>query len=203
VRTSNAGQVLFGGIASASRAARVAETLMTPQSFSRWGIRTVAEGEARYNPMSYHNGSIWPHDNGLIAIGFGRYGLKRPLTELFTGVFEAAHFMELSRLPELFCGFARRPTIGPTAHPAACAPQAWSAASVFAMLGAMLGISFDAKLCRIAFAQPTLPPWMDRLELSNLRLGATTADVRLERRGNEVKLDVLRRDGEIEVVTTL
>ncbi|HYM03772.1 MAG TPA: amylo-alpha-1,6-glucosidase, partial [Stellaceae bacterium] len=177
VRTSNAGQVLFGGIASAERAASVAKVLMAPPSFSRWGIRTVAEGEARYNPMSYHNGSVWPHDNGVIAMGLGRYGFRRPLVEILTGLCDAAHFMEVHRLPELFCGFARRVGLGPTAHPAACAPQAWSAASVFATLGALLGVSFDAARRRIRLERPTLPCWIDTLRLSNLRLGAAAVDL--------------------------
>src|SRR5262249_4438838 len=126
VHTSNAGQVLFSGIAGAERAAKVAAILLSPQSFSGWGIRTVAKGAARYNPMSYHNGSIWPHDNALIALGFARYGLKDAVTRLFQGLFEAATYMEQRRLPELFCGFQRQNSRGPTLYPVACAPQAWA-----------------------------------------------------------------------------
>jgi glycogen debranching enzyme len=199
VRSSNAGQVLFGGICSAERAERVAANLMTPEFFSGWGIRTVAEGEARYNPMSYHNGSIWPHDNAVIGMGFGRYGLRRPLIGLLTGLFEAALALELKRLPELFCGFSRRHATGPTSYPVACNPQAWSSASVFALLGALLGIAFDPAGRRVAFHQPALPPWLDTLRLTNLQLGGASLDLLLERRGERIGFDVLARRGDIEL----
>ncbi|HWI29147.1 MAG TPA: amylo-alpha-1,6-glucosidase [Stellaceae bacterium] len=202
VRSSNAGHVLLGGLASPERAARVAETLMAPQSFSSWGVRTLAEGEARYNPMSYHNGSVWPHDNGLIAMGFAGYGLKQPLSRLLTGLFDAALFIELKRLPELFCGFPRRAGTGPTAYPVACAPQAWSSASVFAMLGALLDISFEPAARRIHLDRPMLPPWLDTLKVTNLRLGESSVDLLLERRGEEVAPHVVNRTGDVEVVLT-
>src|SRR6202035_3060025 len=124
VRTSNAGQVLFAGIAAPERAALVARGLMETRFNSGWGIRTVAKGEARYNPMSYHNGSVWPHDNAMIALGLARYGFKDPVQRIFSGLFDAASFWEPRRLPELFCGFARRHT-APTTYPVACSPQAW------------------------------------------------------------------------------
>jgi glycogen debranching enzyme len=199
VKSSNAGQVLLGGLCSAERAERVAASLMAPEFFSGWGIRTIADGEARYNPMSYHDGSIWPHDNALIAMGFGRYGLRRPLTALLTGLFEAALALDLNRLPELFCGFPRRHGTGPTLYPVACNPQAWSSASVFAMLGALLGISFDPAARRVAFIQPALPPWLDTLKLSNLQLGTGSLDVVLERRGERIGFEVVARRGDIEL----
>jgi glycogen debranching enzyme len=200
VRASNAGHVLFGGLAGAERAAQVAETLTTPDFFSGWGIRTVARGEARYNPISYHNGSVWPHDNGLIAMGFARYGLKEPLLQVLTGLFDAALFLDLRRLPELFCGFARRPGSGPTAYPVACIPQAWSSASVFALLGAALGISFDPEAHQIRFAQPMLPPWLNEIRLTNLRLGTASADLVLRRSQESVAVHVLRHEGELGIV---
>jgi glycogen debranching enzyme len=203
VRASNAGHVLFGGLATAERAPLVAETLMTPDFFSEWGIRTVAQGEARYNPISYHNGSVWPHDNGLIAMGFARYGLKQPLLRLLSGLFDAAVCTELRRLPELFCGFARRPGSGPTAYPVACSPQAWSSATVFALLGAALGISFDAQARQIRFAQPVLPPWLNEISLNNLRLGAASADLVLRRSRNSVAVHVRRHEGELDIVLTV
>ncbi len=202
VRSSNAGHVLLSGLASRDRAARVAQTLMAPESFSSWGIRTVAETEARYNPMSYHNGSVWPHDTALIAMGFGRYGLKQPVLRLLTGLFDAARFMERMRLPELFCGFARRPGSGPTAYPVACAPQAWSSASIFAILGAALGISFDPPRRRICFTSPALPSWLDTIRLSNLRLGEGSADLLLLRTDDGVAVHVERRDGPLEILLT-
>src|SRR5262245_28874592 len=130
VRTSNAGHCLFTGIASPERARRVADTLMREDSFSGWGIRTVACGEARYNPMSYHNGSVWPHDNALIGFGLARYRLSEGVLRVLTGMFDASLFVDLHRMPELFCGFPQRPGEGPTLYPVACAPQSWAAAGV-------------------------------------------------------------------------
>jgi glycogen debranching enzyme len=202
VRSSNAGQVLFGGLAAPERAAAVAATLMAGDSFSGWGIRTIAEGEARYSPISYHNGSIWPHDNGLIAMGFARYGLREPLHKLFTGMFDTALFMELKRLPELFCGFERQHGTGPTAYPVACLPQAWASATVFALIGASLGISFDAPARQIRFQRPVLPSWLDELRLTNLRLGEASVDLLLRRSGEDVACHLLRREATVEIVVT-
>jgi glycogen debranching enzyme len=200
VRASNAGHVLFSGLASQPRAERVAQTLMTRQFFSEWGIRTVAHGEARYNPMSYHNGSIWPHDNGIIAMGFGRYGLKQPLLKVLSGLFDAMLLSEINGVPELFCGFPRRKGVGPTSYPVACLPQAWSSAAIFAMLGAALGITFDAEAGRVLFIRPTLPDWIDELCLTNLRLRDSAADIVLRRSRDTAALYVTRRDGPIEIV---
>jgi glycogen debranching enzyme len=200
VRASNAGHVLFAGLTSQTRAERVAQTLMTREFFSGWGIRTIADGEARYNPMSYHNGSIWPHDNGMIALGLGRYGLKQPLLKVMSGLFDAMLFSEMNGVPELFCGFARRKGMGPTSYPVACMPQAWSSAAIFAMLGAALGITFDAEAGRILLIRPTLPDWMDELRLTNLRLRDSAADIVLRRSDSTAALYVTRRDGPIEIV---
>lgn len=205
VNTSNAGHALFAGIASPERARRVAATLLSPTAFSGWGIRTLAEGEARYNPMSYHNGSVWPHDNALIAQGFARYGLTDRLLAVGDGLFGAAQYFELKRLPELFCGFARRPGLSPTAYPLACAPQAWSAATVFGLLGALLAVSFEPEACRIRFTRPVLPDWMREITLSNLRLDEGSVDLAIRRDGphpEDVAISVIRRDGPVEVVIT-
>jgi len=202
VRSSNAGHVLFGGLAAYDRAARVADGLMTSQCFSGWGVRTLAEGEARYNPLSYHNGSVWPHDNALIAMGLGRYRLRSQLLRLLGGLFDASQFMEIGRLPELFCGFARRSGMGPTDYPVACAPQAWASGAVFALLGALLGVSFAPQERQIRFIRPTLPPWLELLEITNLRLGDAAVDLQLRRSREDVGLTVLRRDGMVEVVVT-
>jgi glycogen debranching enzyme len=200
VRSSNAGQVLFTGIASPERAARVAATLMDRSSFSNWGIRTIAEGEARYNPMSYHNGSVWPHDNALIAMGFARYGLVEPLLRLSSGLFDAAMALELHRLPELFCGFGRRPSQGPTGYPVACIPQAWASAVVFAVLGAMLGLSFNYHQRQIRLTRPVLPPFLDELMIHNLQLGDSAVDLLCRRHTRDVALNVLRKEGKCEVI---
>jgi glycogen debranching enzyme len=200
VRSSNAGQTLFTGIAAPERAARVAATLMEPSSFSSWGIRTIAEGEARYNPMSYHNGSIWPHDNAVIAMGFARYGFVEPLLRLATGMFDAAIVLDLNRLPELFCGFERRPGQGPTGYPVACIPQAWASATVFAFLGALLGMSFNHHQRQIRLTRPVLPTFLDEIMIRNLRLGDGSVDLLFRRHTRDVALNVLRKEGKVEVI---
>ena len=200
VRTSNAGQVLFSGIASPERAARVARTLMSADAFSGWGVRTVAASEARYNPMAYHNGSIWPHDNALIACGLAHYRLKEEAVKILTGQFDASLFVDLHRLPELFCGFPRRGGEGPTLYPVACAPQAWSAATVFLLVQACLGLCVDGIRGRVCFSYPQLPESLKEMRISNLRVGDASVDLQLERHGQDVGVNVLRRHGAVEVV---
>jgi glycogen debranching enzyme len=202
VRTSNAGHVLFAGLATPERARQVANTLMSPRGFCGWGIRTVAEGEARYNPMSYHNGGVWPHDNALIAMGFARYGLQDECLQVMSGMFGAATLLPLHRLPELFCGFARRTDFGPIGYPVACIPQAWSTVAVFGLLGATMGISFDAAAGKVLFSNPVLPEWLPRVQIANLRVGQGSVDLTLERSGKAVAVQVNRRDGNIEVAQT-
>ena len=203
VRTSNAGQLLFTGIAGEDRARKVAADLMRPHFFTGWGIRTVARGEARYNPMSYHDGSIWPHDNALIALGLARYGLKHSVEHLFKGLFDAASYMDLRRLPELFCGFQREKRRGPTLYPVACAPQAWASATPFTLLEAALGLEFDAQRGEIRLRNPRLPAFLNEVVLRDLQLGPSSVDLRLRRHGEEVSLEVLRTRGQIQVSIVL
>ncbi len=139
VRASNAGHALFAGIALPERAGPVANVLMGSSSFCGWGIRTIASGEARYNPMSYHNGSVWPHDNALIAAGFARYGRREETARLFESLFAASTYVDCARLPELICGFPRQRSRGPTFYPVACSPQAWAAATPLYLLQSCLG----------------------------------------------------------------
>ena len=199
VRTSNAGHLLFCEMIRPERAKLVAEGLMRPQLFTGWGIRTVGKEEARYNPMSYHNGSVWPHDNALIALGFGRYGFKRAIDRVFMGLFSAVHYMELSRLPELFCGFRRAPEQGPTLYPVACAPQAWASATPFALLEASLGLEFEPATDEIRLRNPRLPAFLDEVVLRNLRLKQSSVDLRLRRHGEEVSVQVMRSRGHVRV----
>jgi glycogen debranching enzyme len=199
VRTSNAGHCLLTGIASDEQARRLARTLLAPGSFSGWGVRTVAASEARYNPMSYHNGSIWPHDNALIAFGLARYGLMNEVVQLMSGIFDASLFVDLHRLPELFCGFARRAGEGPTLYPVACAPQSWAAASVFLLLQACLGLTVNAPRARVCFSFPVLPPFLKEIQIHNLQVGDAVIDLFLLRHGNDVGINVLRREGEVEI----
>ena len=202
VRTSNAGHALLTGLALPERAEAVVNTLMGPASFCGWGVRTVAATEARYNPMSYHNGSVWPHDNALIAAGFARYGFKREAARIFEGIFAASTYIDLRRLPELFCGFVRRRTRGPTFYPVACMPQAWAAASPLFMLQSCLGLGFDLNRSHITFEGPVLPDFVGEVKLLNLALDEATVDVALRRSGLQVVVDVLDRRGSVRVVTT-
>jgi glycogen debranching enzyme len=195
VRTSNAGQVLFSGIARPERAHRVADQLLQRAFFSGWGIRTVAMGEPRYNPMSYHNGSIWPHDNALIALGFARYGLRDHTERVVTALFDATAYMELRRPPELFCGFRRRRARGPTLYPVACAPQAWASAAIFGLMQASLGIDFSPAGEEIYFRRPQLPGFLEELTVQNLRLDGTALDMAMKRREQEVAVSVTSREG--------
>jgi glycogen debranching enzyme len=199
VRTSNAGQVLFCGIASPERAIKVGEALMTPEMFSGWGVRTVAADSPRYNPMSYHNGSVWPHDNALIALGLARYGLKRGVGAIFTGLFDAASHMELMRFPELFCGFPRRRGTAPTLYPVACAPQAWAGATPFALLEASLGIVCDHQRREIRFHNPVLPRFLEEIRINNLSLDGACADLRLRRNGAGTEVAILAQRGDISI----
>jgi glycogen debranching enzyme len=200
VRTSNAGHMLFANAASAERAGRTAEELVAPGFLSGWGIRTVAEGEARYNPMSYHNGSVWPHDNAMIAIGFANYGFKQRAAALFEAMVATASQMELRRLPELFCGFRRSRGHAPTLYPVACAPQAWASAAPLAVLQACLGLTFEPAAKRVVLRDPVLPAFLETIVLRNLEVGEAAVDFLLRRRdGGGISLQVLRNDSQVEV----
>jgi len=199
VRSSNAGHALFSGIASLDHAKRVAATLLSRDGFSGWGIRTIAQGEARYNPMSYHNGSIWPHDNAAIAIGFAQYDLKEEAARVFEGLFDAAKGQEMRRLPELFCGFIRKPGRGPTPYPVACSPQAWAASATFGILGACLGLEQAHSENEIRFRKPTMPRFLDEIVLRNVQIGSSSADFRMHRYGNDVATNVLDRRGDAKI----
>jgi glycogen debranching enzyme len=200
VRASNAGHALWTGIASRAHSRRVAETLMADSCFSGWGIRTVAAGEKRYNPMSYHDGSVWPHDNAIIGAGFARYGLRSLVLSLFDAMLEASLYVDLRRLPELYCGFPRRPGEGPTLYPVACAPQAWASGAVFMLLQAALGLTIDGRRREISFRHPVLPDSIPELRIVNLQVGGGTADLLLENHPHDVGITVLRREGDLRVV---
>jgi glycogen debranching enzyme len=200
VRASNAGQCLFTGIAAPDRAARLARGLLAPDLFSGWGVRTLATGEARFNPMAYHNGTVWPHDNALIAYGFSRYGLQGPAVDILTGLFEAGTYFDLNRMPELFCGFARESGEGPVPYPVACAPQAWAAGSAFLLLQACLGLGVSAVEPQIVFTRPRLPVFLNELRITNLSVNGATVDLLLIRHADDVGVTVLHREGCVEVV---
>ncbi|MGH7056388.1 MAG: amylo-alpha-1,6-glucosidase [Acetobacteraceae bacterium] len=201
VRASNAGHALFAGVASRARARTIAATLFDRRFNSSWGIRTIAVGEARYNPMSYHNGSVWPHDNALIAAGLSRYGLRHEAARLLSGLFAVAQHADLRRLPELFCGFARMRNQGPTGYPLACAPQAWAAAALPGALAACLGLGFDPANGMVTLDHPMLPDFLTYLHLGNLSLGNASIDIMLHRADrNAIGMAVTARRGDIHAL---
>jgi glycogen debranching enzyme len=200
VVTSNAGQCLFTGIATAEHARRVAQTLLDKPSFSGWGIRTVATTEARYNPMSYHNGSVWPHDNALIAAGFARYRMRNEAATVLSALFDASRSFDLHRPPELFCGFRRRPGESPTLYPVSCSPQTWSSGAVFLLLTACLGLEVDGAERRLSFTSPMLPDPVADMRISGLAIGDARVDLSFTRHGSDVAVNVLSRQGDCSVV---
>ncbi len=200
VRTSNPGHALFAGIADPTHARRVARGLLGPAFFSGWGIRTVAEGEARYNPMSYQNGSVWPHDNALIAVGLARYGFKEDALRVLEGLFDASMQIDLARLPELFCGFRRGDHDAPTLYPVACSPQAWAAGAVFHMLQACLGLEVDTLHQQVRLTHARLPRFIDSLHVTGLQVGEAAVDLILVRQELGVGINVVRRTGNVEII---
>jgi glycogen debranching enzyme len=204
VRTSNAAHAMFSGIMSPGRAHSVAADIARPSFNSGWGIRTVASTEARYNPMSYHNGSIWPHDNAMIAAGLAKYGLIEGITPIFSGIMQAAAYMDQRRLPELFCGFRRRRSRGPTLYPVACSPQAWASGAVFQLLQAILGLEYDLRAKAIKLRNPAVPMSVGEIAVRNFRLGdaAISFCVRPQPNGT-ISLSVLESTGNIEISVVL
>ena len=202
VRTSNAAHCLFTGIVSSEdRARRVAACLMDESSFAGWGIRTVAAGSPRYNPMSYHNGSIWPHDNAIAAAGLARYGFTEDAARVLDAMLDLSQVVDVHRLPELLCGFRRRSEERPTLYPVACAPQSWAAGAVYMLLQAALGMELDARRRRITFFRPSLPESLEQVHLTQLVLGDASVDLHLQRHARDVAISVVRREGDVEIVT--
>lgn len=201
VRSSNSGQCLFSGIASEQQHRAVAQEMISQPFFSGWGIRTIVTGEKRYNPMSYHNGSMWPHDNALIALGALRQRDKTLAVRVLHGLLELAAHVNMHRLPELICGFARRSGKGPTLYPVACSPQAWSAGAVFMVLQACLGLEVQARESRIVLHYAALPESLRQVRIRNLPVGAGTVDLSFDRYAETVGVDILRRSGDVEIVS--
>jgi glycogen debranching enzyme len=192
VRTTNAGHLLFSGLPAPERGRAVAQALLQSDFHSGWGLRTVAIGEARYNPVSYHNGSVWPHDTAICTAGIARYTRPETTALALARLFEASiHFG--NSVPELFCGFARVPGEGPIAYPVACMPQAWAAASVFHLLQTCLGVQIDAYAGDIRVVDPRLPAGIDQLELNNLDIGGARMYLVFERSEDEVTCTVDRQ----------
>ena len=203
VRASNAGHALLTGIARSDHARVLAHSLFGSDFFSGWGVRTVATGEARYNPLSYHNGSIWPHDNALIASGLARYGYKNHAGKILLALMDVSSLLDLHRLPELFCGIERRHGEGPTLYPVACSPQSWAAGASFLLIQSCLGLSVQSVHNRVVFNRPTLPEGIPQLSIRGLKVGDASVDLYFERQIDSVRVQVLEKKGEVEVVATL
>ena len=201
VVSSNAGHALFSGIADPEKALRVAESLLSEDVFSGWGIRTIGAKERRYNPMSYHNGSVWPHDNAMTAYGLAAYGFTGHFNRVFGGIFDAALRSDLQRLPELFCGFHRRNGVAPTQYPIACSPQTWASGSLIFMLQASLGIYFEADKKMVIFKRPELPNFLTSVYLRNLQAGPRrSVDLLISRYGEDVTVEALRKPEDVHLL---
>ncbi len=203
VRSSNPGHLLYSGIASADRAARVSRGLTSPAAFNGWGVRTIFEKECRYNPMSYHNGSVWPHDTALAAAGMAACGYKDEALVLLEGLFNAAIHFDLHRLPELFCGFERISGQAPTHYPVACSPQAWAAGTVFMLLESILGLRFEPEAPRVALDHPRLPDYLNWLRIRRIRHHGGELDLVVRRHGRDIAVNIERREGPMELNVTV
>jgi glycogen debranching enzyme len=191
VRASNAGHLLFCAVSSMERATTVCEQLLSERCSSGWGIRTLATGQARYNPMSYHNGSVWPHDTAICAAGISRYGGRPHVVQVLGEIFEAAHHFGM-RLPELYCGFPRVEGQAPAPYPVACLPQAWSSGAAFMLLQAVLGISIDGRRQEVHIRRPMLPIGIETLSIRDLPVGQARIDIEFHRMGSEVVVAPLK-----------
>lgn len=201
VKSSNAGHCLFSRIVDDEKAPKLAETLLSEEMFSGWGIRTLGTKEVQYNPMSYHNGSVWPHDVAITAYGLSKYGFQDKANTLMTSLFDASLFIDLQRLPELFCGFERRRGQGPTAYPVACSPQAWSVAAVFLLLKSCLQIEVDGVEKKIIFNNPVLPPYLKTVCIDRLMVGSGNCTLELHRHRHDTSINVLEKPNDWQIMT--
>jgi glycogen debranching enzyme len=195
---SNPGHLLWSGIVSRERAARVVARLLEPDMWSGWGIRTLSSDNPAYNPFSYQNGSVWPHDNGIIAMGFKSYGFAKEAAMIARDISEAASYFVFYRLPELYAGTKREPGAFPVQYLGANVPQAWAAGSVFHLLRAILGLNADAHK-KTLYIDPVLPRWLPDITLHNLRVGAATATLRFWTENNDTRYEVLSAEGELQI----
>jgi glycogen debranching enzyme len=195
---SNPGHCLWSGIVAPERASRVVQRLMMPDMWSGWGIRTLSAAHPAYNPHSYQRGSVWPHDNGLIALGFRRYGFFEEAARIVGDVSGAASYFKQHRLPELYAGSARTPTNFPVNYKRANAPQAWAAGSCFSFLQAIIGMRADAPNGKLHI-DPKLPDWMPEIILKDLRLGENLLHLRFWRTGAATQWELLGGDASLVI----
>ncbi len=198
--SSNPGHALWCGIADPARAGRVAATLRSPGLWSGWGVRTLSSAMAGYNPIGYHIGSVWPHDNAIIAAGLTRYGFREQAASIAAVMLEATRHFRDARLPELFCGFARSDAPYPVPYPVACQPQAWASGSVFSLLRSMLGMEAAAAAGELEFRSPSVPDWLREVRIEHLRVGAAEVDLLVRRSNGSTAVEVLRRTGDLTVI---
>lgn len=196
VTSSNAAHCLFTGIALPERAKVLSQQLMSPRMFSGWGIRTLASDESRYNPLAYHNGSVWPHDTAIAALGLARYGFQEQSCHILTALLDAACATPNRRLPELFCGFTRNDFEAPVPYPMACSPQAWAAGASLMSLQACLGLEIDAVNKEVRCVRPALPTGVHELKIRGLWVGSQRADLSLMREGRRVAVTLQQREGD-------
>ncbi len=200
VVSSNAGQCLFTRIVDEDKAKKMADVLLEENMFNGWGIKTLSSKERRYNPMSYHNGSVWPHDNALIAYGLSVYGFDEHVLKITKGMFNASLYIDLQRLPELFCGFDRRASEGPTAYPVACSPQAWSVASIFLLIQSCLCLEIDAVQKNITFNKPRLPEYLHRIHIDNLKVNEGSFSFNIASLQTDLGFNVLQKPDQWELI---
>jgi glycogen debranching enzyme len=196
VISSNPGHLLFTRIIGRERARSVVNRLMRPDMFSGWGWRTLSSDEKVYNPLSYHRGSVWPHDNSLIAHGMALNDFRAPVLRIFSTLFQAALTFRDYRLPELFCGMQRREHDVTVHYPVSCSPQAWASGAMFLILGSLLGIRPSAPRKELNIVNPVLPDWIDHLHIRNLRVGKSRVGLDFTRRGERTFCNVVDVEGE-------
>jgi len=194
--TSNPGHLLWSRAAYPERARRVGEVLLGPAMFSGWGIRTLASRQLAYNPLSYHNGTIWPHDNAICAMGLANYGMNGLAVEVLEGLYNASRYFRHHRLPELFCGLGRQQGDFPVHYPVACSPQAWSSAAFFLLLRACLGLFPDAPRRTLLIQNPRLPAWLEDVHIRGMRVGPTRISLHFTRTGEGTFAAVSGMEGE-------
>jgi glycogen debranching enzyme len=193
---SNPGHLLFCGAISAERGHQVTAKIMSKELFSGWGVRTLSSAEQYYNPMSYHCGSVWPHDTSIIGYGMARYGLRQEASVLFQALYDAALHYRKYRLPELLCGIGRQVSGEPVHYPVSCSPQAWASGAPFLLLTGLLGLRPRAQAGELVIDQPHLPPFVQRLRIEDLRIGSSRLSLEFMRRGAETRWDVVDVEGE-------
>jgi glycogen debranching enzyme len=203
VLSSNAGHALWAGVADGEKARRTAASLMTDEMFTGWGVRTLSSGEVYYNPLGYHLGTVWPHDNSIVAAGFKRYGCEREALRVFVGLLQAAIHFDGRRLPELFGGFHRDDYGVPVPYPVACQPQAWAAGTVPYLLTTLLGLEPEGFENRLRVVRPVLPEFINHVEIRRLGIGEALADLRFERAGEGIEVKVLKVDGTLDLVVEI